>query len=90
MAIKGPPLFEFLPFFTFLPHGIEEVDRHLLWKKKIQRKFSSNVPVKLLACIRFLYKVVHKIGRLRKLNRAEEIKFYFYHVHGYTKLPQNV
>ena len=56
----------------------------------------------LLACIGFLYKVVHKIGRLRKFNRAREIEFNFFipwtifmklgtlvfHVHGYTNLPQ--
>ena len=43
-------------------------------RKQIQRKSWSNVPPKLLACIRFLYKVVHKIGRLRKFNRAREIE----------------
>ena len=32
---------------------------------------------KLLACIRFLYKVVHKVGRLQKFNRAREIEFKF-------------
>ena len=35
------------------------------------------MPPKLLACIGFLYKVVHKIGRLRKFNRAREIEFNF-------------
>ena len=39
------------------------------------RKNWSNVPPKLLTCIRFLCKVVHKIGRLRKFNRAREIEF---------------
>ena len=36
---------------------------------------------KLVACIRFLYKVVDKNGRLRKFNRAREIElnfFFFY------------
>ena len=47
--------------------------------------------------MRFLYKVVHKIGRLRKFNRSREIEFTFftawtifmkfdtpvYHAHGY-------
>ena len=47
--------------------------------KKFQRKSWSNVPPKLLACIRFLYKVVHKIGRLRKFNRAREIEFNFFY-----------
>ena len=45
--------------------------------KKIRRKSWSNVPPKLLACIGFLYKVVHKIGRLRKFNRSREIEFNF-------------
>ena len=46
--------------------------------KKIRRKSWSNVPPKLLACIGFLYKVVHKIGRLRKFNRSREIEFNFF------------
>ena len=48
-----------------------------MWKllKKVQRKNWSNTPPKMLACIGFLYKVVHKIGRLRKLNRSREIEF---------------
>ena len=46
-------------------------------KKKIQRKSWSDVPPKLLACIGFLYKVVHKIGRLRKFNRSHGIEFNF-------------
>ena len=96
---QGPPWFEFLVIFYFLHHGIEEVERHLLWKfhEKIQRKSWSNAPPKLLVCLRFLWKVVHKIGRLRKFNHAREIKFNFFtawtifmklgtlvhHVHGY-------
>ena len=43
--------------------------------KKIQMKGWSNVPPKLLACIGFLYKVVRKIGRLRKFNRSRDIEF---------------
>ena len=62
------------------------------------------MPLKLLTCIRFLYKVVHKIGRLRKFNHAREIEFNFFffiawtifmklgtlvrHVHGYKILQQ--
>ena len=60
------------------------------------------MPPKLFACIRFLYKVVHKIGRLRKFNRSREIEFNFFtawtvfmklgtlvpHVYGYKMLPQ--
>ena len=45
--------------------------------KKIQRKSWSNVPPKLLACIGFLYKVVHEIGRPRKFNLAHVIEFNF-------------
>ena len=73
----GPPPLDlsFWSFLTFLHHGIEEVERHLLWKfyKKIRRKRWSNVPPKLVTCIGFLYKVVHKIGRLRKFNRSRGI-----------------
>ena len=60
------------------------------------------MPPKLLACLRFLYKVVHKIGRLRKFNRSREIEFNFLtawtismkfgtlvqHALGYKTLPQ--
>ena len=60
------------------------------------------MPAKLLSCIMFLYKVVHKNGRLRKFNRAWEIEFNLlmawtifmklgtlvHHVHGYKTLPQ--
>ena len=60
------------------------------------------MPPKLLACIGFLYKVVHKIGRLRKFNRSREIEFNFLtawtismkfgtlvqHAPGYKMLPQ--
>ena len=66
----GPPLdLSFWSFLTFLHHGIEKVETHLLWKfhKQIQRKSWSNVPPKLLTCIGFLYKVVHKNGRLRTM-----------------------
>ena len=69
---------------------------------KIRRISWSNVPLKLLACIGFLYKVVHKIGRLRKFNRSREIEFNFLtawtfsmkfgtlvqHAPGYKTLPQ--
>ena len=58
------------------------------------------MPPKLLTC--FLYKVVHKIGGLRKFNRAREIELNFFiawtismklgtlvnHVHGYKIMPQ--
>ena len=84
VSLRQDPLdLRFWSFLTFLHHGIEQVERHLLWKfhKKIQRKSWSNVPPKLLACllIRFLYKTVHKIGRLRKFNRARETEFNCFH-----------
>ena len=76
----GPPWFEFLVIFDFLHHNIAKVERHFLWKFhwKIQRKGWSNAPPKLLACIRFPYKVVHKNGRLQKFSRAREIEFNFF------------
>ena len=75
----GPHWFEFLVIFYFLHHGIDEIKGHLLWKfyKNIRRENWSNVPPKLLACLRFLYKGVHKIGRLQKFNRSREIEFNF-------------
>ena len=79
-GLRQDPLdLSFWSFSTFLHHGIEEVERHLLWKFyiKFRRKSWSNVPPKLLACIGFLYKVVHKIGRLRKFNRSRESEFNF-------------
>ena len=99
-GLRQDPLdLSFWSFLTFLHHGIEKVERHLLWKfhDKIQRKSWSNVPPNLLACIGFLYKVVHKNGHLRKFNRSREIEFNFFtawtifmklgtlihHVHGY-------
>ena len=96
----GPLTWVFGHFWLFLHYGTEEVKRHLRSKfhNKIQRKGWSNVPPKLLACSRFLYKVAHKIGRLRKSNRARKIEFNFFifwtifikfstlvhHVHGYN------
>ena len=70
-------------------------------KKNSMEKW-SNVPPRLLACIPFLFKVVPKIGCLRKFNHAWEIEFNFFtawtifmnlgtlvhHVHGYKTLPQ--
>ena len=73
----GPPPLDltFWSFLTFLHHGIEKIERLLLWKfyKKIRRKSWSNVLPKLVACIGFLYKVVHKIGCLRKFDRSRGI-----------------
>ena len=79
---QDPLDFSFWSFgFTFLHHGIDEVERHLLWtfQKKNQRKIWANVPPKLLACLRFLYKVVHKICCLRKFNRAQKIELNFFY-----------
>ena len=71
----GPLDLSFWSFLTFFHRGI--IKRHLLWKfhKKIQRKSWSKALPKLLACIGFLYKVVHKIGHLRKFNFTREIEF---------------
>ena len=96
--------FEVLVIFDFFAPWYKKVERHFLWKfhNKIWRKSWSNTPPKLLACIRFLYKVVYKHGRLRKFNRAREIEFTFFtawticmklgtlvhHVPGYNILPQ--
>ena len=81
--LRQDPLdLSFWSLLTFLHHGIEEVERHLLWKfhkKNSKEKLvKCATKLKLLACIRFLYKVVHKIGRLRKFNRAREIEFNFF------------
>ena len=88
-------------FLIFLHHGKEEVETHLLWKfhKKFKEKVGQMCHRSLLAYIRFLYKVVHQNGGLRKFNRSHEIAFNFfiawtifmklgtlvYHVHGYKK-----
>ena len=102
---QDPPLdLSFWSCLTFLHHGIEEVERHLLWKfqKKIHRKSGSNVPPKLLACIRFLYKVVHKTAvsessiALGRLNLTfftawtifMKLGTLVHHVYGYKTLPQ--
>ena len=58
-------------FWLFLHHGIEEVQRHFLWKFKKEKENLPNVPPRLLA-FRLL-----KNGRLRKFNRAREIEFNF-------------
>ena len=68
----------FWSFFTFLHWRIEKVETYILWKfHTIRRKSWSIVPPKLLAYFRFLYKVVHKIGRLRKFNRARRLNLTF-------------
>ena len=80
-AIRQDPLdLSFWSFLTFLHHDIEDVEASSVnnFVKKIQRKSWSNVPPKLLTCLRFLYKVVHKNGRLRKFNRSREIEFNFF------------
>ena len=38
--------------------------------KKFEGKVGQMCHQRLVACIGFLYKVVHKIGRLRKFNRS--------------------
>ena len=71
-------LFPSLPDEAFRRSVVEIVFGLLVFVKKnkeIQRKSWSNEPPKLLACIGFLYKTVHEIGRLRKFNRSREIEF---------------
>ena len=49
-----PPLdLSFWSLLTFFHHGIEKVERHLVWKlhKKNSKESWSNVPPKLVACI---------------------------------------
>ena len=103
-SYKAGPFVWILAILTCLHHGIDEMERHLLWKfhNIIQRKSWSNEPPNLLACIRFLYKVVQNIGRLRKFDRTQEIEFSFFtirtvcmkfgtlvhHVDDYEVLPQ--
>ena len=62
----------FWPSFTFLHHGIEKVERSLVWKphKKFKKKVGQICQPKLGTCIGFLYKIVHNIGCLRKFNRT--------------------
>ena len=100
--LRQDPLdLSFWSFLTFLHHGIEEVETHLLWKfhKKIQRKSWSNVPPKLLA-LRFLYKLklytksaVSEssivLGRLNLTFWTIFMKLgtLVHHVHGYKTLP---
>ena len=62
-SAKAGPLIGYIAILGLIP-------------KIIQRKSWSNMPPKLLACIGFLYNVVHKIGPL-KVNRACEIEFNF-------------
>ena len=44
---------------------------------KVGQMCHRSCSLTLLAYIRFLYKVVHKIGRLQKFNRSREIEFNF-------------
>ena len=74
------PWFEFLVSFDFFApwYRRSREASSVKFHKIFQRKSWSDVPPKLLASIRFLYKVVHKNGRLRKFNRAREIEFNFF------------
>ena len=79
----GPPWFEFLVIFDVFAPWYRKRREAFSVKvyKKIRRKSWSDVPPKLLTCIRFLYKVVHKIGRLRNIARnaiATYTKFFFF------------
>ena len=96
----------------FLQDGLTREDKTAtvcdLWEWTSRERTSMELPnamawrIVLLVCIRFLYKVVHKNGRLRKFNRARQIEFNFFiiwtifmklgtlvhHVHGYKTWPQ--
>ena len=106
--MAGPPLIWvfFFHFWHSVCTMVKKNSRGIFcenFTKKFEAKLNwSNVPPKLLACVRFLYKVVHKIGRLWMFNRAREIEFNFFtvwtifmklgtgvrHIHGYKMLPQ--
>ena len=71
----GPLYLSFGSFLTFLHHSIEYIERYLLWK------FHKKSKEKLIKCAtevarlhKVSYKVAHKIGHLRKFNRAREIE----------------
>ena len=66
-----------LVIFDFLHHGIEEVERDLLLKprKKFKGKVGQYVTKVARACIGFLYKVEHKIGRRKKVQSCSRDRF---------------
>ena len=72
----GPPWFEFLVIFDFFAPWYRK-SRGASRVKIALKKFKGKVGQKLLTCIGFLNKVVHKISRLRKFNRSCEIEFNF-------------
>ena len=103
--VSPSPWFEFLVFFYFFaPWYRKSRDASFvkislkIFKGKVGQMCHQSCSLAL----GFLYKAVHKIGRLRKFNRAREIEFNFFiawtifmklgtlvhHVHGYKMLPQ--
>ena len=88
----------FWSFLTFLHHGIEKVERHLLWKfhKKLKEKLVK-CATKVARLHRVSIQSCTQNGRLRKIIRTQEIEFNFFiswtifmklgtlvhHVHGY-------
>ena len=80
ISLRQDPLdLSFWSFLTFLHHGIDDVEGH--FSENFTKKFKGKVGQMchlVLACIGFLYKVVHKSGRLRKFNGAREIAFNFF------------
>ena len=102
--MQDPLDLSFWSFLTFLHNGIQKVERHFLWKfhKKNSKEKLVKCATEVARLHRVSYKVVHKIGRLRKFNHAREIEFNFFtawtifmklgtlihHVHGYKMLPQ--
>ena len=103
--LRQDPWFEFLAIFDFLHHGIEKVERHLLWK--FHNKNSKEKLVKCATEVARLHRVsiqsCTQNGRLRKFNRAREIEFNFFtvktmfmkfstlvhHVHGYKTIASD-
>ena len=66
--LKDPPLdLSFWSFLTFLHHGIEDIERHLLWKfyKKIRRKSWSNY------YYYYYYSLLHHTSQKKAITKGE-------------------
>ena len=96
----SPSLSLSLSLSLFLSHTKKHAHKHTQERgpdKHVLASLQSFLNISINQSIRFLYKVVHKIGRLRKFNRARVIEFNFFnawtifiklgtlvhHVHGY-------
>ena len=79
----GPPLdlsfWSFLTFFApWYRRGREASSVKLFLKNSKETLVKCATEVARLHRVSMLYKVVHKIGRLRKFNRSHEIEFNFF------------